>query len=118
MTHSLSQFLDLRRLIWGQPYIDINTLAAAIESEVQHNAHPDYRTRLLIHDAAQAIRSFWGTRKFNRWLADSPARDHLLALLDEPFAETGFPNIRGRLVDNIGDIPIKQIFTLLGQPTC
>jgi hypothetical protein len=116
MTHFLSQSLDLWRLIWGQSYIDGDTLAAAIESEVQHNAHPDYRTRLLIHDAAQAIRSFWGARKFNRWLAGSPARDRLLALLDEPFAETGFPNIRRRLVDNIGEIQIRQIFTLLGQP--
>src|SRR5262245_7651278 len=104
-----SQPLDPWRLVWGQPYINSDTLAAAIESDLQHQPHADYRTRLLVHDAALAIRSFWGEAKFQRWLAASPARERLRAILNEPFPETGFPSIRRRLVDSIGEIQVKQI---------
>ena len=53
-----SQSLDPWHLVWGQPYIDSETLAAAIESDLKRNPHPDYRTRLLVRDATSAIRSF------------------------------------------------------------
>ncbi len=110
-----SQSLDPWRLVWGQPYIDSATLAAAIESDLQRQPQPDYRTRLLVRDAARAIRSFWGAAKFRRWLAASPVRERLRAILNEPFPETGFPSLRRRLVDSIGENQIKQIFTLLGE---
>jgi hypothetical protein len=115
MASPSSRFLDPWQLVWGQPYIDSNALAAAIESDLQRDPQSDYRTRLLIRDAAEAIRLFWGTKKFRRWLAASPARDRLRAILDESFSETGFPHIRRRLVDSIGELQVKQIFTLLGQ---
>lgn len=107
--------LDPWRLVWAQPYIDSATLAAAIESDLQRNPQPDYRTRLLVHDAALAIRSFWGAAKFQRWLAGSPAQERLRAILNESFPETGFPHLRRRLVNSIDAIQIKQIFSLLGQ---
>ncbi len=107
--------LDPWRLVWGQPYIDSSVLAAAIESDLQRHPQPDYRTRLLLRDAAEAIRSFWGVAKFRRWLAASPARQRLRAILNERFPETGFPSIRRRLVDSIGANQVKQIFTLLGR---
>lgn len=110
-----SRSLDPWRLVWGQPYIDSGVLAAAIESDLQYHPQPDYRTRLLLRDAAEAIRSFWGAAKFRRWLAASPARERLHAILNEDFAEVGFPSIRRRLVDNIGEKQVKQIFSLLGQ---
>jgi hypothetical protein len=115
MARLSSLSLDPWRLVWGQPYIDSDTLAAAIESDLQRNPHPDYRTRLLVRDAAQAIRSFWGARKFQRWLAASPVRERLHAVLNESFPEVGFPHIRRRLVDSIGEVEIKQIFALLGE---
>jgi hypothetical protein len=74
MARSSSHSLDPWRLVWGQPYIDSSTLAAAIVSDLQRHPQPDYRTRLLVRDAAQAIRSFWGAAKFQRWLAASPVR--------------------------------------------
>jgi hypothetical protein len=107
--------LDPWRLVWGQPHIDSATLAAAIECDLQRNLHPDYRTRLLVRDAAKALRSFWGSRKFDRWLAASPSGKRIRTILDERFDETGFPHIRRRLVDSIGAAQVKQIFTLLGQ---
>jgi hypothetical protein len=115
MARHQSRFFDPWLLVWGQPYIDSETLAAAIENDLDRQPQPDYRTRLLLRDAAEAIRSFWGVTKFKRWLAASPARDRLRAILAEPFAERGFPHIRRRLVDSLGSTQIKQIFTLLGQ---
>lgn len=115
MARISSDSSDPWRLVWGQPYIDSGALAAAIESDLQRNSQPDYRTRLLLRDAAEAIRSFWGAAKFRRWLAASPARQSLRAILKERFPEAGFPSIRRRLVDKIGENQVRQIFTLLGQ---
>jgi hypothetical protein len=110
-----SRSLDPWRLVWGQPHIDSETLGAALEQEVQQNPLLDYRTRLLIRDAALALRSFWGSRRFARWLATSPAGERIRAILDARFDEVGFPHIRRRLVENIRAAQVKQIFALLGQ---
>ena len=91
MARTHSQSLDPWQLVWGQPYIDSDTLAAAIESDLQRHPQPDYRTRLLVRDAVEAIRSFWDPTKFKRWLAASPVRDRLRAILSESFDETGTP---------------------------
>jgi hypothetical protein len=107
--------LDPWRLVWGQPYIDSRTLAAAIEQDLERNARPDFRTRLLVRDAAVAMRSFWGRRRFARWLAASPVGEQIRAILDEDLGETGFPAIRRRLVDGIDSPQIRQIFEMLGR---
>ncbi len=106
---------DAWQLVWGQPYIDSATLGGAIEDELQRNARLDYRTRLLFRDAAKALQSFWGARKFARWLTASPAGERIRSILKEKFDETGFPHIRRRLVESISSTQIKQIFTLLGE---
>ncbi len=111
----VSQTLDPWQLVWGQPHIDSGTLAAALEDDLQRNPCPDYRTRLLVRDAARAIRSFWGAKRFAHWLSTSPAAEQIRAILNESFDETGFPHIRRRLVDSIGAMQVQQIFTLLGQ---
>jgi hypothetical protein len=107
--------LDPWRLVWAQPYIDSRTLAAAIEQDLGRDPCPDFRTRLLVRDAAVAMRSYWGSRKFTRWLATSPAGPRIRAILDEDLGETGFPAIRRRLVDSIDATRIRRIFDLLGR---
>jgi hypothetical protein len=94
--------LDPWRLVWGQPYIDSRTLAAAIEQDLQRDSNPDFRTRLLVRDAAVAMRSYWGARKFSQWL-------------NEDLGEPGFSTIRRRLVDRIDSTQLNQIFDLLGR---
>ena len=45
-SRSMSQsppILDPWRLVWGQPYIDCQTLAAAIEQDLEHVGDPDVR---------------------------------------------------------------------------
>ena len=57
--------LDPWKLVWAQPYIDCRTLALAIEQDLERDPAPDFRTRLLVRDASQALRSYWGARKFS-----------------------------------------------------
>lgn len=102
-------------LVWGRPYIDGDTLAAALTDDLLRNPDPDFRTRLLVRDAGRALRSFWGARRFSRWLAGNPAAGHLREILAEDLGEPGFPHIRRRLVDGVGLTQVKQIFDLLGR---
>jgi Nucleotidyltransferase of unknown function (DUF6036) len=107
--------LDPWKLVWGQPYIDSRTLALAIDQDLQRETRPDFRTRLLVRDAAVAIRSYWGSRRFSQWLATSPVGERIRSILDENLGETGFPAIRRRLVDSIDLTHLSRIFDLLGR---
>jgi hypothetical protein len=106
---------DPWELVWGQPWIDSETLAAAIADDLRRTPNPDFRTRLLIRDAARALRSFWGRTRFARWLAESPAAERIRAILREDLGEPGFPHIRRRLVASITPSQIQRIFDLLGR---
>ena len=107
--------LDPWRLVWGQPYIDSRTLAAAIEQDLAGCESPDFRTRLLVRDAAVALRSYWGSGRFAQWLTASPTGPRIQEIMDEDLGETGFPAIRRRLVDSIDSTRIRRIFDLLGR---
>jgi hypothetical protein len=107
--------LDPWRLVWGQPYIDSRALAAAIEQDLLRDPQPDFRTRLLVRDAAVAMRSYWGWRRFSQWLEASPVGPRIRQILDEDLGETGFPAIRRRLVDSIDSTRLSRIFDLLGR---
>jgi Nucleotidyltransferase of unknown function (DUF6036) len=107
--------LDPWELVWGQPYIDCDTLAAAIEEDLAKTPSPDYRSRLLIHDAAGAICSYWGSRRFRRWIGNSPVGDKIQTILTEEFPEEGFPHIRRKLVASIKSDLIERIFETLGR---
>jgi hypothetical protein len=107
--------LDPWQLVWGQPYIDSQTLAGAIEQDLQRNTSPDFRTRLLVRDAAVAIRAFWGSGRFARWIAASPVGPQIRTILQEDLGRPGFPAIRKRLVESTTSPQIRQIFDMLGQ---
>jgi len=106
---------DLWELVWGQPYIDATRLAQAIELDLKHAPAPDFRSRLLVRDATKAMRSFWGTKKFDLWLDASSVGESIREILSEDLGETGFPFIRRRLVASIDAVKIKRIFDLLGR---
>jgi Nucleotidyltransferase of unknown function (DUF6036) len=106
---------DLWELIWGQPYINAIRLARAIELDLKDVPTPDFRSRLLVRDAAKAVRSFWGAKRFDLWLEARSAGESIRRILGEDLGETGFPFIRRRLVASIGSVEIKQIFDLLGR---
>lgn len=107
--------LDPWRLVRGQPYIDSRTLAAAIEQDLARTDRPDFRTRLLVRDAAVALRSYWGKQRFAQWLEASPAGSRILEIMGEDLGETGFHAIRKRLVDSNDSTQIRQVLELLGR---
>jgi hypothetical protein len=110
-----STALDPWRLVWGQPYIDSRTLAAAIEQDLARGDHADFRTRLLVRDSAVALRSYWGSSRFAQWLEASAVGPRIREILKEDLGETGFPAIRRRLVDSIDSTRLRRIFDLLGR---
>lgn len=120
-THSAARMqtakknLDPWALVWGQPYIDSESLAAAIEADLQHTPNPDFRTRLLVRDAVRAIRSFWGPRRFARWLERSPVGKEIGTILQENLGKPGFGSIRRRLVTSVSQDQLEQVFELLGR---
>jgi hypothetical protein len=73
---------DPWELVWGQPYIDATQLATAIEGDLKHTPHPDFRTRLLVRDSARALMAFWGRTRFERWIAASSVGERIRALLE------------------------------------
>lgn len=107
----------LWRLVWGQPYIDSRTLAAAIEQDLARSDRPDFRTRLLVRDSAVALRSYWGALRFSQWLKASPAGPRILEIMGEDLGETGFHAIRKRLVESNDSTQIRQVLELLGRGT-
>ncbi len=108
-------FDDPWELVWGQPYIDSERLAGAIERELLRNRAPDFRTRLLVRDASRALRSHWGQVRFARWLRRSPARTLVEGVLKEPLGKVGFHFIEERLVAGLRREDVEQILELLGR---
>ncbi len=102
-------------IVWGQPYIDSNRLALAIEQELLRNPQPDFRTRLLIRDSVQALQSFDRSKTFSKWLDGSAVKAKIEAILQENLGESGFHNIKDRLVTNIKRNELEQVFELLGR---
>lgn len=102
-------------MIWGQPYIDANRLYAAIERELSRNTKPDFRTRLLIRDAVNALESFYGKRTFDKRLKSSEVRESVESIMQEDLGEPGFHNIRSRLVENTQRTQLAQLFELIGR---
>lgn len=113
--HSDSNHLDPWELVWGQPYIRAAALADAIEQDLARTARPDFRTRLLVRDAARALKSYWGNAKFDRWLRHSSVGNRVGTILAENLGKPGFTNIRRRLVASFGRDRLEQILDLLGQ---
>jgi hypothetical protein len=90
-------------------------LAAAIEQDLKRNGQPDFRIRLVVRDAATAIRSFWGSGRFKQWLSTSPVAPMIRAILDEELGKPGFPSSRRRPVNSIDSPQIRQIFEIPGR---
>jgi len=85
-------------LVLTAPYVDAAALATAIAEEVVHDPL-DARTRLLIRDSLDALRSYWGHARFNAWLAASPVRQRLRTIAAATTGPPGFPYLGHRIMD-------------------
>jgi hypothetical protein len=90
-------------------------LADAIAEDLRQTPAPDFRTRLLIRDAAAALRDYWGSQRFNAWLDRTSVGDRIRAILAEDLGPPGFPLIQRSLVTANTPLQLQQIFALLGQ---
>jgi hypothetical protein len=81
----------------GQP-IDASALAAALERQAGAR-ELDFRTRLLIRDALNALAKYWGPERADAWLAESSARETLQRVRQEDLGEPGFPSLSHRIMD-------------------
>ena len=89
---------SLWRLVKGRPQVDPNDLAEAIRLQVGKEPL-DYRTRLLIRDSVEALRSYWGTGRVGAWLATCPEQERIETICREEFERPGFPSLKERLME-------------------
>lgn len=90
--------LDLWTLTRGRPQIDPHDLARAIAHQV-HEEGLCYRTRMLIRDSVEALKSYWGGNKIQDWLASCPENERIQAICMEEFDKIGFPSLRKRIME-------------------
>src|SRR4051812_39112423 len=107
---------DLWSLTSGQPEIDPDRLAAAVEREAS-GEQLDFRTRLLIRDSVEALADWWGSQRLNTWLGRSPAKDRIHSILAEDLGPAGFPSLRSRLIQQTRPDSILQSVQELGLQT-
>ena len=107
------QTLDLWSLVRGRPQIDPNDLADAVVQQASEEPL-DYRTRLLIRDSIEALRTYWGHQRVEHWLAGSPLHHKIKSICEDEYDEVGFPSIRRRLMDKTEPDTIRQYFQTLG----
>jgi hypothetical protein len=108
------QTLDLWSLVRGRPQIDPRDLAEAIVNQVAED-ELDYRTRLLIRDSVEALKSHWGVKPVERWLAESPLHDRINTICNEEHEKVGFPSIKRRLMEKTDPETIEQYFRELSR---
>lgn len=102
-----TQVRDLWSLTLGQPQIDPNDLAEAIAEQASED-DLDYRTRLLIHESAEALQTHWGADRFARWLDRCSNREEIEAIRKQSFEEVGFPSLRRRIMEKTRPETIRQ----------
>ncbi len=108
-----TQILDPWNLIRGKPQIDPTDLSEALCWQAGEPAL-DYRTRLLIRDGVQALRSHWGEARVERWLGQCPHRARIEEICREEFDKVGFPTIVRRLMDKTKPEDIQEFLEQIG----
>lgn len=82
---------------WGSPEVDPDRLAGALERAMAE-ADVDFRTRLLIRDCADSLKSYWGDEQWRGWLSAAPNRQRIETILREDLGEKGFHLSKEKLV--------------------
>jgi len=98
-------------LTFGQPCVDAEELAAALESEVVKE-DLDFRTQLLIRDSIDALCGFWGTPRVESWLRKSRQGPLLQSMWKADLGEPGFLTLRRRVAKALRP---QKIFAILSE---
>jgi hypothetical protein len=105
---------DLWTLARGGQGIDAESLAAALELQVQRPPL-DFRTTLLIRDGMDGLEMYWGRRRLLDWLNRSPARDRLNEIRRLDLGKPGFPTLGRRIMDAIKPDVVLQFLREIGS---
>ena len=106
--------MDLWSLTQDRINLDAEELAKAIEVQVQQG-DSDYRTRLLVRDATDALRGFWGRDRFQAWVDRAADRNKILTIAEAEFPEVGFPSLEKRIEVSTRPETIRQYLRELGS---
>ncbi len=111
---------DLWTLTFGQPWIDPEALAIALEAQA---AQPDldFRTRLLIRDSLNALSNIWGTDRFESWLNSENSCVELREIRIANLGPPGFPTLQQRIMNTLRPQTVleflRELGTRLNRPT-
>jgi hypothetical protein len=111
MTLAAHNLWDLTR---GRPQIDPDDLAEAVAVQATEE-NLDYRTRLLIRDSIDALRSYWGQTRLSSWLSGRAERQRIEAICKEAFERPGFPSLPRRLMEKTKPEDVKAYLRELGS---
>lgn len=114
--HYNGDMSNLWTLVWGRPEVDPNLLARAIEDEAA-SSNLDFRTRVLIRDGTRALGQYWGAKRLDEWLSQSPVRLRLEEITHEDLGETGFPFLKESLMERTDAEVAKEFLRELGVKT-
>jgi hypothetical protein len=105
---------DLWKLVLGPPQIDPHLLADALRHHAPA-APLDFRSRLLIRDALQALRSKCGNDQVEAWLGKDVLADRIRAIEKEDLGPAGFGLLERRLVNRTDPETILRFLRELGS---
>jgi hypothetical protein len=104
---------DLWSMIPGGRQIDPAALSAGIERQVAAG-DLDFRTRLLIRDAVNALAGYWGPERVERWIQSSPGGNRIREIRGEPLGKPGFPSLAWRVMEPTRSETIFEFLEELG----
>jgi hypothetical protein len=105
---------DLWNLTWARPEVDPVDLAAALQLLVA-SENLDFRTRLLVRDSVEALRSYWGEQRLGNWLDVCPVRSRIQAICSENLGSPGFPSLRERLMVKTDPEDLRRFLREVGS---
>jgi hypothetical protein len=105
---------ELWNLVWGKPEIDPLALADAIEASAESD-DLDYRTCLLIRDAAAALECRWGPVRMRQWLERIRSCSRIESIRRHLQDPHGFPSLQERLMESSKPETIHQYLRDLGN---
>lgn len=111
---SVGSELDLWSLVRRPGKIDVRALWDAL-AHIAPDATLDYRTRLLAHEALEALAARRGKERLRNDLAALPNGRLLVSLWESRFDEEGFPSLRTHLVEATTPDDILRMLRDLGQ---
>ena len=101
-------------MVCGKPEVDPGALSQAIEQELSAET-PDFRTRVLIRDSTEALEHYWGAKRLQKWLKNSPVRAKIETIQHEDLGEPGFPLLKKQLMDSTKPETVKRFLRDLGS---